>query len=67
MPSLVTPDWPYAGSIDSVRHRVFVGHGEMPNWGVVRLSPRAIDAAAAYVLEQLRPEVLNDSVEIPGD
>lgn len=66
VPSLVEPDWAYAENIDSVRHQVFVGHGEMPNWGIVRLSPREIDAAAAYVLEQLRPEVLSDSVKTPG-
>ena len=66
VPSLVEPDWAY-GRIDSVRHQIFVGHGEMPNWGVGRLTPRQIDAAAAYILEQLRPEVLGDSVNSPGD
>lgn len=63
VPSLVEPDWAYAGLMDSVRHRIFVGHQRMPNWGVVRLTPRQIDAAAAYILEQLRPEVLADSLE----
>lgn len=66
VPSIVEPVWPLAASIDTVRHQIFVGHGEMPNWGVGRLSPREIDAAAAYILYQLRPEVLTDTVEIPG-
>lgn len=67
VPSLVAPDWALAGQIDTVRHRVFVGHGEgMPNWGVGRLTPRDIDAAAFYILEQLRPEVLSDTTELPA-
>lgn len=68
VPSLVEPDWPYAGSIDTVRHLIFVGHrGGMPGWGVGRLTPRQIDAAAAYILQQLRPEVLGNGIQIPGD
>lgn len=63
VPSLVEQDWAYAGLMDSVRHRIFVGHQQMPNWGVVRLTPRQIDAAAAYILDQLRPEVLADSLD----
>jgi mono/diheme cytochrome c family protein len=63
VPSLVEPDWAYAGLVDSVRHRIFVGHQRMPNWGVVRLTPRQIDAAAAYILDQLRPEVLGDTLD----
>ena len=66
VPSLVQDDWPYAGSIDSVRYAIFVGHGEMPEWGLGRLSTRQIDAVAAYLLHQLRPEMLGDGVEIPG-
>ena len=67
VPSLVEEDWAYAGSIDSVRHAIFVGHGEMPEWGIGRLSTREIDAVATYLLRQLRPEMLRDRVEIPGD
>lgn len=68
VPSLVERDWPMAGRIDSVRYEIFVGHGKgMPNWGVGRLSPRQIDAAAFYILHQLRPDVLQDSARIPGD
>lgn len=62
VPSLVAADWHLAGRIDTVRHLVFIGHGPgMPNWGVGRLTPRQIDAAAYYILEQLRPEVLSDT------
>ena len=66
VPSLVREDWPYAGSVDSVRYAIFVGHGEMPEWGVGRLTARQIDAVAAYLIRQLRPEMLEDGVEIPG-
>jgi mono/diheme cytochrome c family protein len=59
VPSLVEPDWPYAVSVDTVRHRIFAGHPEgMPTFGVARLSPREIDGVAWYILEELRPEVL---------
>ena len=60
VPSIVESDWPLAASIDSVRHRVFVGHAAgMPQWGVTGLTIREIDAVAFYVLERLRPEMLN--------
>jgi mono/diheme cytochrome c family protein len=59
VPSLVAPEWRYAASMDSVRHRIFVGHAAgMPTWGVAGISPREIDGAAYYLLERLRPEVL---------
>lgn len=59
VPSLVEADWRWAASIDSVRHRVFVGHeAGMPTWGVAGISPRDIDAASYYLLERLRPEIL---------
>jgi mono/diheme cytochrome c family protein len=59
VPSLVAPDWPLASSLDSVRHRIFVGHHlGMPTWGVAGITPREIDGAAFYVLERLRPEML---------
>ena len=60
VPSLVAEDWTYAGDLEAVRRRIFVGHPTgMPNWGVGQLTPRQIDAAAFYILEQLRPEVLD--------
>ena len=50
-----------SASIDSVRHRVFVGHvAGMPQWGVAGIANREIDAVAFYVLERLRPEILNE-------
>lgn len=66
VPSLVREDWRFAGEIDSVRYAIFIGHGEMPEWGVGRLSPRQIDAVAAYIVRQLRTEVQADGMEIPG-
>jgi len=61
VPSLVEPDWRMVESIDSVRHRVFIGHAAgMPTWGVAGISDREIDGVAYYVLEQLRPDVLGD-------
>jgi mono/diheme cytochrome c family protein len=65
--SLVEPDWPLADDLEGVRRRIFVGHAAgMPNWGVGRLSEREIDAAAFYILEQLRPEILGHT-ETPDD
>lgn len=59
VPSLVQPDWRMAESMDSVRHRIFVGHASgMPTWGVAGINNREIDAVAFYILERLRPEVL---------
>lgn len=59
VPSLVTPEWPYAGDLDRVRRKIFIGHPEgMPTWGVAGITPREIDAAAYYVLYVLRPDVL---------
>lgn len=61
VPSLVAPDWEYAADLDAVRRRVFGGHHEgMPTWGVAGISPREIDAAAFYIVERLRPEVLGE-------
>jgi mono/diheme cytochrome c family protein len=62
VPSLVQPDWSMEASIDSVRHRVFVGHASgMPTWGIAGISLREIDAVSFYVLDRLRPEVLGGS------
>lgn len=59
VPSLVDTDWPFAGDVEAVRRRIFTGHtGGMRTWGIGRLTPRQIDAAAFYIIEQLRPEVL---------
>jgi mono/diheme cytochrome c family protein len=64
VPSLVDPGWGFDEDIGAVRERIFTGHtGGMPSWGISRLTPREIDAVAAYILEQLRPEILSG----PGD
>lgn len=58
VPSLVEPDWPLA-ELDSVRRAIYVGHeAGMPTFGARDLDSREIDAAAAYVLLTLRPEIL---------
>lgn len=59
VPSLVEPDWAYAADLDGTRRRIFVGHPDgMDTWGVAGIGNREIDAAAHYVLEQLRPDAL---------
>jgi len=58
VPSLVDPGWPLA-ELDSLRHKIYVGHESgMPIFGDGLLTPREIDAAAAYILLTLRPDVL---------
>ncbi|MBI4543778.1 MAG: c-type cytochrome [Gemmatimonadetes bacterium] len=57
VPSLVEPDWEYAGKVEAVRRRIFVGHERgMPSWVLSGLEPREIDAVAYYVLYRLRPD-----------
>lgn len=57
VPSLVAAEGPHAADMDSVRHRIYVGHqAGMPSWGVGQMTPRQIDAAAYYVVRRLRPE-----------
>ena len=51
VPSFQAPDWVYAGDVDALRHRVFVGHeGAMPNWGIVGLKYRDIDAVVGFII-----------------
>jgi mono/diheme cytochrome c family protein len=58
VPSLVAPDWPYTQA-DSLRRKIFTGHASgMPVFGDGTLTPRQIDATAAYILRSLRPDVL---------
>lgn len=60
VPSLVDAHWSFEDDMDAVRQRIFTGHtGGMPSWGISRLMPREIDAVASYILEQLRPEILD--------
>jgi mono/diheme cytochrome c family protein len=66
--SLVEPGWEFADDLDGVRRRIYVGHAEgMPNWGVGKLTERQIDAVAFYILEQLRPEILEATETAPGE
>lgn len=56
VPSFLAPDWAYAGDIEAIRHAIFVGHvGHMPEWGLVGLKYKDIDAAAAYIGQTLAP------------
>lgn len=58
VPSIVRTDWPYQDT-DELRRRIFIGHAAgMPTWGVAGITPREIDAAAYYLRNVLRPEVL---------
>jgi mono/diheme cytochrome c family protein len=67
VPSLVDENWAFADDLEGVRRRIFIGHAEgMPTWGVAGIDPRKIDAAAHYVLEQLRPDVLEGGAALPG-
>lgn len=66
VPSLVDPDWPYGDDIDAVRRRIFTGHeAGMPTWGIAGLTPRQIDAAAYYIVHQLRVEI-DPTTQMPG-
>lgn len=61
VPSLVEPTWRLA-SMDSLHHVIYVGHEEgMPIYGSGGITPREIDAVAAYILNVLRPDVLGAS------
>lgn len=59
VPSLVAADWEMADSPDAVLRRIFVGHSRgMPTWGVAGITPREMDAVTFYLLNVLRPEIL---------
>jgi len=58
VPSLVEAGWPLA-SMDSLHKVIYVGHEEgMPIYGAGGITPREIDAVAAYILHVLRPDVM---------
>lgn len=66
VPSLVDEEWEYGDDLEPVRRRIFTGHPEgMPTWGIAGLTPRQIDAAAFYIVRQLREEV-TPSTRLPG-
>jgi mono/diheme cytochrome c family protein len=57
VPSFMDPDWAYAYEADSLRHRIFVGlEGHMPNWGIVGLGYKDIDAVAGYINTLVAPQ-----------
>ncbi len=57
VPSFMDPGWAYAYELDSLRHKIFVGHeGEMPNWGIVGLGYSDIDALAGYINSLVAPQ-----------
>ena len=61
VPSLVEPEWRFAGDVEAARREVFVGHPVgMPTWGVAGLTLREIDAVSHYVVDQLREDVLGE-------
>lgn len=67
VPSLVDPEWEYGEDLEPVRRRIFTGHPEgMPTWGIAGLTPRQIDAAAFYIVRQLREEV-TPATRLPGE
>lgn len=63
VPSFLAADWPYAGDVATIRHRIFVGHERgMPNWGLHGLKYRDIDAVAGFIVAAMAPgrEAAND-------
>lgn len=60
-PSLVDSAGRDAEGLDAVRRRIYAGHASgMPTFGAYKLEPRQVDAAAAYVVRVLRPEMTAD-------
>ena len=56
VPSFLDPAWQYAGDVVAIRHATFVGHpGPMPEWGLVGLKYKDLDAVAGYIAEALAP------------
>lgn len=56
MPDMTAADWEYAGDLDAIRHKIFVGHEtEMPSWGTMGIQYRDVDAAAQYVNDLIHP------------
>jgi mono/diheme cytochrome c family protein len=62
VPTLVGPDWSLGTDPLALRRKIFTGHeAGMPTWGIAGISAREIDAVAAYLAEDLRPEILGES------
>lgn len=57
-PSLVDSVGVDTRGLEAVRSRVYAGHAAgMPSFGVYKLEPRQVDAAAAYVVRVLRADM----------
>lgn len=55
MPVVVAENWEYAGDLEAIRHRIYVGHeSDMPTWGLYGLKYRDIDAVAYFIENYLR-------------
>jgi mono/diheme cytochrome c family protein len=56
VPSFLAPDWAYAGDLDGIRKRIYVGHANgMPSWGLHGLKYRDVDAVASYINQVVSP------------
>jgi mono/diheme cytochrome c family protein len=56
VPDMTAAEWVYAGDIDGIRQRIFVGHAEaMPSWGLVGLKYRDLDAVAGFIALGIHP------------
>lgn len=56
VPSLLDEDWVRRGELEPLRHRIFIGHpSAMPNWGLVGLKYRDVDAVVAFIIDQIGP------------
>ncbi|MGD8698133.1 MAG: c-type cytochrome [Gemmatimonadales bacterium] len=57
VPSFLDPAWEHAGDVGAIRHATYVGHvGWMPEWGLIGLKYKDLDAVSAYIAETLAPE-----------
>lgn len=57
-PSLVDSVGVETRGIEAVRRRIYAGHAAgMPSFGVFKLEPRQVDAAATYVVGVLREDI----------
>ena len=61
VPSLVEPEWQWSDSLEALRRQVYTGHAAgMPTFSLSGVTPREIDAVSAYIIFQLRPDVLGN-------
>jgi mono/diheme cytochrome c family protein len=61
VPSLVEAEWQWSDSLAALRRQVYTGHAAgMPTFSLSGVTPREIDAVSAYIIYQLRPDVLGN-------